>query len=184
MSRVGKLPVKVPDKVKVALQGNLFSASGPLGNQEVPVDPLLEVQVVEGSILVKRREETAEARCRQGLIRNLIRNAVEGVSQGYKKELDITGVGFRAEVKGTLLQLALGFSHPVEFPIPNGIKIAVDKQTHLTITGVSKQCVGETAAQIRRLRKPEPYKGKGIRYSEEVIKKKVGKAAVASGGGK
>src|SRR3989338_94014 len=184
MSRVGKLPVKVPDKVKVALEGGVFHAEGPLGKIALPVDPLIEVSVVEGTITAKRREESPLARCRQGLIRNLIRNAVEGVSQGYRKDLDITGVGFRAEVKGTHLHLTLGYSHPVEFPIPAGIKIAVDKQTHLSVAGFSKELVGETAARIRKLRKPEPYKGKGIRYSDEVIRRKVGKAAVASGGGK
>jgi len=184
MSRVGKLPVNIPEKVKTNLQGNMFFAEGPLGKLQVAVDPLLEVVAQEGRIIVKRREESQQARCRQGLIRNLIRNAVEGVSQGYKRELDITGVGFRAEVKGTHLNMTLGFSHPIEFPIPTGIKIAVEKQTHLTVSGPSKELVGETAARIRKLREPEPYKGKGIRYSDEVIRRKVGKSAVASGGGK
>lgn len=184
MSRVGKLPVKIPEKVKTNPQGGRLSVEGPLGKLEVPLDPLLEVAVKDGSVIVTRKEESAAARARQGLIRNLIRNAVEGVSQGYKKELDITGVGFRAEVKGSLLNMTLGFSHPIEFPIPPGIKIAVEKQTHLAVTGPSKQLVGEVAAQIRKLREPEPYKGKGIRYSDEVIRRKVGKAAVGAGGGK
>lgn len=178
------MPVKIPEKVKVNVAGGLLVAEGPLGKTEVPIDPMMEVQLVDGSVVVRRREETQEARSRHGLMRNLIRNAVEGVSQGYKKELDITGVGFRAEVKGSMLLLTLGFSHPIEFPIPQGIKIAVDKQTHLAITGVSKELVGETAARIRKLREPEPYKGKGIRYSDEVIRRKVGKAAVTAGGGK
>lgn len=184
MSRIGKLPVKIPEKVKTNLLGPLFQVEGPLGRLSVAVDPLLEVTIAEGIILVKRREESREARARQGLIRNLIRNAVDGVSLGFKKDLDITGVGFKAEVKGGVLQMSLGFSHPVAYPIPEGIKIAVDKLTHLTVTGVSKELVGETAARIRKLKKPEPYKGKGIRYSDEVIRRKVGKAAVASGGGK
>lgn len=184
MSRIGKLPVKVPEKIKVSLSGGIFHAEGPLGKLEVPLDPILEVSVADGSVVVKRRDESAMARCRQGLIRNLIRNAVEGVGQGFKKDLDITGVGFRAEVKGSSLVMTLGFSHSVEFPIPPGIKIAVEKQTHLTVSGFSKQVVGETAARIRKLREPEPYKGKGIRYSNEVIRRKVGKAAVGAGGGK
>lgn len=184
MSRIGKLPVKIPEKVKANLTPGALAVEGTLGKLEVLVDPLLEVSVVEGAIVVKRREESREARCRQGLVRNLIRNAVEGVSGGFRKELDITGVGFKAEVKGTNLIMALGFSHPVEFPIPPGIKIAVDKQTHLTVTGISKELVGETAARIRKSKEPEPYKGKGIRYSDEVVRRKVGKAAVTAGGGK
>ncbi len=184
MSRVGKMPIKVPEKVKVNLQGALFRAEGPLGKMEVTVDPIVEVKISDGKVVVVRREETSQARCRHGLMRNLIRNAVEGVSQGYKRELDINGVGFRAEVKGSNLMLTLGYSHPVEFAIPPGIKIAVDKQTHLTVSGCAKDLVGETAARIRKLRLPEPYKGKGVKYTEEVIRRKVGKSAVASGGGK
>ncbi len=184
MSRIGKIPIKVPEKVKVNLNKDSLHAEGPLGKMDVSLDPLLEVAVADGTITVKRREDNAQSRSRQGLIRNLIRNAVDGVSQGFKRELDITGVGFRAEVKGSSLNMTLGYSHPVEFPIPTGIKIAVDKQTHLVVSGFSKQLVGETAARIRKLREPEPYKGKGIRYSDEVIRRKVGKSAVASGGGK
>lgn len=184
MSRVGKAPIKIPEKVKVHLEGGRVRAEGPLGKMEIAVDPLLDIKVADGAIVVSRREESLQARCRHGLIRNLIRNAVEGVSQGYKRELDITGVGFRAEVKGPNLVMSLGYSHPVEFSIPPGIKVAVEKQTHVTISGFAKDLVGETAARIRKLRLPEPYKGKGIKYTEEVIRRKVGKSAVASGGGK
>ncbi len=184
MSRVGKMPIKIPEKVKAALQGTLIKVEGPLGKTEVTLDPILEISIVDGIIHVKRKDESREARARQGLIRNLIRNAVEGVHQGFKRELDITGVGFRAEVKGHKLVMALGFSHPIEFDIPAGIKVGVDKLTHLVVSGFSKQLVGETAALIRKYRQPEPYKGKGVRYSDEVIKRKVGKSAVASGGGK
>lgn len=184
MSRVGKMPIKVPEKVKVAVQGSIFQVEGPLGKVSVTLDPILEIKIVDGNVVVTRKEETMQARARHGLIRNLVRNAVDGVSQGYKRELDINGVGFRAEVKGASLVMTLGFSHPVEFPIPTGIKIAVDKQTHLIVSGVAKDLVGETAARIRKLRLPEPYKGKGIKYTEEVIRRKVGKSAVASGGGK
>ena len=184
MSRVGKMPIKIPEKVKIVFEGGRVRAEGPLGKLEISMDPILEVKVVDGSVVISRKDETIQARCRHGLIRNLIRNAVEGVSQGYKRELDINGVGFRAEVKGSSLLMTLGYSHPVEFPIPAGIKIAVDKQTHLIISGFAKDLVGETAARIRKLRSPEPYKGKGIKYSDEVIRRKVGKSAVASGGGK
>ncbi len=178
------MPIKVPEKVKAHVVGGTFQAEGPLGKTEVPLDPMIEVKVTDGSIILQRREETRDGRSRHGLMRNLVRNAVEGVSQGYKKELDIQGVGFRAEVKGPHLHLALGFSHPIDFPIPQGIKIGVEKQVHLTVSGISKELVGETSARIRRLREPEPYKGKGIRYSDEVVRRKVGKAAATAGGGK
>ncbi len=182
MSRVGKMPIKVPEKVKVAISADVLKVEGPLGKLEVALDPLISVKNENGVLIVSRKDESIAARSRHGLMRNLIRNAVDGVNQGYKKDLDINGVGFRAEVKGPLLVLTLGYSHPVEFPIPAGIKVAVEKQTHLTITGFAKALVGETAAKIRKLRLPEPYKGKGIKYTEEFIKKKVGKSAVASGG--
>lgn len=184
MSRIGKQPILIPEKVKVTLDGNRLHAEGPTGKLDLVVDPLLEISVADGKILLKRRVETTEARARHGLFRNLVQNAVRGVSAGYKKELDIVGVGYRAEVKGNTLAMALGYSHPIEFPIPTGIKIAIDKQTHVVVSGCSSELVGETAARIRRLRKPEPYKGKGIKYSNEVIQKKVGKQAVTSGGGK
>ncbi len=184
MSRVGKQPIKIPEKVKVALAEGSVRVEGPLGKLERIVDPCLTVEVKEGQIFIKRREETGLVRCRQGLYRNLIRNMVDGVSAGFKKELEINGVGYRAEVKGETLNLTLGFSHLIEFPIPPGIKIQVDKQVRLVLSGFSKELVGETAAKIRKLRPPEPYKGKGIKYASEVIRRKVGKAAVASGGGK
>lgn len=184
MSRVGKLPVKIPEKTKVNLAQGILNVEGPLGKLSVSLDALLEVAIIDGQIVVKRRQEDALARCRHGLIQRLIKNAVEGVSHGFKKELDINGVGFRAEVKGGNLVMTLGYSHLVEFPIPVGIKIAVEKQTHLTVSGASKELVGETAAKIRKLRAPEPYKAKGIKYTDEVIRRKVGKAAVGSGGGK
>ncbi len=184
MSRIGKKPVKLSAKIKVTLKDGILHVDGPLGKLQVSTDPVLEISIADGQILVTRKEETRLASARQGLIRNLIRNAVEGVETGFKRELDITGVGFRSEVKGNILTMTLGYSHLVEFPIPQGIKIAVEKQTHLTVSGSSKELVGETAARIRKLRPPEPYKGKGVRYSDEIIRRKVGKAAVGSGGGK
>lgn len=184
MSRVGKMPIKLREKVKVVLQDGLCLVEGPLGKLQVDIDPLLEVKISDGIVTVARKDETIAARSRHGLVRNLLRNAIEGVSQGYKKELDIVGVGFRAEVKGPKLVMSLGYSHPIEFAIPTGIKIGVEKQTHLVVSGFDKELVGETAARIRKLRLPEPYKGKGVKYTEEVIRRKVGKSAVASGGGK
>lgn len=174
----------IPEKVKVTLQGNHLHAEGPSGKLDLVVDSLLEISLADGKLILKRKVDSPAARARHGLFRNLVRNAVQGVGVGYKKELDVIGVGYRAEVKGNALNLSLGFSHPVEFPIPTGIKIAVEKQTHLVVTGPSRELVGETAARIRKLRKPEPYKGKGVKYTEEVIRRKVGKQAVASGGGK
>ncbi len=183
MSRVGRQPIPIPEKVKVAVQGNLCLVEGPGGKLTRSFDPGLEV-VVGKAIEVKRHGESREIRSLHGLTRNLIRNMVEGVSHGFKKELEISGVGYRAEVKGKDLSMTLGFSHPVLFPIPDGIKIHVDKQVRLEISGASRELVGETAARIRKLRLPEPYKGKGIKYAGEVIQRKVGKAAVAAGGGK
>jgi len=184
MSRIGKQPILIPEKVKVTLDGNRLHAEGPNGKLDVVVDPLLEISIMDGKVLLKRRVESSQARARHGLFRNLVWNAIRGVSAGYKKELDIVGVGYRAEVKGNTLNMALGYSHPIEFSIPTGIKISIDKQTHLVLSGASSELVGETAARIRKLREPEPYKGKGIKYSDEVIQKKVGKQAVTSGGGK
>jgi large subunit ribosomal protein L6 len=184
MSRIGKQPIPVPGKVKAAVVGDRLLVEGPLGKLEQLLDPSVEV-VQENSVLhVRSKGQDREARARHGLMRSLIQNMVEGVTKGYDKELEITGVGYRAEVKGEQLNLTLGFSHPVVFSIPTGIKIQVEKQVRLKISGASKGLVGETAAEIRKLRLPEPYKGKGIKYADEIIKKKVGKAAVGAGGGK
>ena len=184
MSRIGKQPIQVPEKVKVSVQEGRVHVEGPGGKLELLLDPLVTVAIENGIIRVAPREPSVEASCRQGTMRSIIRNMVEGVSQGFKKDLEINGVGYRAEVKGDRLNLAVGFSHPVEFPIPAGIKIQVEKQVKLQVSGSSRQLVGETAARIRKIRPPEPYKGKGIKYADEVIRRKVGKAAVASGGGK
>ncbi len=184
MSRVGKMPILVPDKVKVDLKGEACSVTGPLGTLKLSVDPLIEVKVVDGKILLTERAPSNLSNARHGLMRNLIQNMVTGVSQGFKRDLEINGVGYRAEVKGSSLVLSLGFSHPIDFPIPQGIKIAVEKQVRLSISGASKAVVGEVAAQIRKMKMPEPYKGKGIKYTEEVIIRKVGKAAAGAGGGK
>ncbi len=157
---------------------------GPLGRLSQAVHPGVEVVVQNNLIEVKRKGELPTDRSLHGLTRALLANMVTGVTQGFKKELDIQGVGYRAEVKGNVLNLTLGFSHPVMFPIPEGIKIAVDKQIHVSISGADRALVGQVAADIRRLRLPEPYKGKGIRYSDEVIRRKAGKAAATTSGGK
>jgi large subunit ribosomal protein L6 len=177
MSRIGKKIIPLPDKVKVSMKDGIFHAEGPLGKEDVKVHPLVKVAIEEKVIKVERSVNDADSRRIQGLVRSLVANAVTGVSAGFKKELDINGVGYRAELKGNSLSLTLGFSHPISYPVPTGIKVVVDKQTHLVISGSSKDLVGRVSADIRRFRPPEPYKGKGIKYTTETIIRKVGKAA-------
>ena len=177
MSRIGNQIVSVPEKTKVKLADGVFIAEGPLGSEQVKVHPAVEVKIDGTEISVKTSKEEPKASNFQGLVRSLIANAVEGVSVGFKKELDINGVGYRADAKGDVLNLSLGFSHPVNFKIPKGIKIAVEKQTHVVVSGSNKELVGQVASQIRGYRPPEPYKGKGVKYTDEHIIRKVGKAA-------
>ncbi|MDO8462452.1 MAG: 50S ribosomal protein L6 [Deltaproteobacteria bacterium] len=185
MSRIGKQPIKIPEKVKVDLTAAEVKVKGPLGELTLPIDPYMELVINQGIITVKMRDQSDEALIRHGLFRTLVANMVHGVSEGFKKELEINGVGYRAEVKGQILVLALGHSHPIEFHLPQGVKAHVEKQTRITLSGASKEVVGEAAAIIRKKYRPvEPYKGKGVRYVGEIVRKKVGKAAVGSGGGK
>lgn len=179
MSRVGKKIIPVPDKVKVKVENAVFYAEGPLGKEKVVLHPQTQATVKDNQITVSVLGGTDESRRFQGLLRALIANAVNGVAKGFSKDLDINGVGYRAEVKGKVLNLTLGFSHPVEYQIPDGIKITVDKQTHLVVGGSNRELVGRVSAEIRKLKPPEPYKGKGIKYTSEVIVRKVGKAAGA-----
>ncbi|MBI2091701.1 MAG: 50S ribosomal protein L6 [Deltaproteobacteria bacterium] len=183
MSRIGKKPVNIPEKVKVSFKDGTFEAKGPLGNLTLKVPEALSLELNDKAVNVKRSNDDRLTRSLHGLYRSLINNAVAGVATGYAKTLDIVGVGYKAEVKGKNLELALGFSHPVVFPIPEGIKFTVDKGVRVNISGADKQLVGETASRIRKIRSPEPYKGKGVRYADEIIKKKVGKAATAVGAG-
>lgn len=183
MSRVGKKPVLIPEKVKVAEANGRILVEGPLGKNQLAMHGILKLAISGKEAVLTRSEETSDARRIQGLVRALLQNAVTGVSEGFQKTLDIEGVGYRAEAKGNTLNLTLGFSHPVEFPIPTGIKVAVEKQTKIRLSGVDKVLVGQVASNIRALRPPEPYKGKGIRYEGEYIQRKAGKAA-ATGGGK
>ena len=161
-------------------EGASLVVKGPKGSLRIalPAGILLEKQ--DGHVLLKR--ETDEHAALHGLARSLLANAVRGVTTGFEKQLDIVGIGYRAESKGKLVTFALGYSHPIEFPLPEGIAVSVEKQTHLTVTGADKQPVGQVAAKIRALRPPDPYKNKGIRYTGERLKKKVGKAAAAAGG--
>lgn len=182
MSRVGKKPVILPKGVQAELREGVLSVKGPKGALTFDLPRLVEVQVQEGQILVFPKGQDRFARAEHGLARARIQNMVTGVTEQFRKDLEIQGVGYRAEVKGHDLQLSLGFSHPVLFPIPEGIKIGVKKQTELTIEGCDRQLVGQTAAEIRGLKPPEPYQGKGIRYVGEVVRHKVGKAAAGATG--
>ena len=186
MSRIGKRPVVIVKGVTVSTDAGILKVKGPKGELELDVSPQryqgINVETKDGEILVTRREETRRGRTEQGLVRALIQNMVTGVSEGYTRTLEILGVGYRAEAKGKILNLNLGFSHPVDFALPDGIVATVDKQNRVTLSGFDKQLVGEIAARIRRLRPPEPYKGKGIRYEGEEVRRKVGKAAGSAGG--
>jgi large subunit ribosomal protein L6 len=177
MSRIGKQPIPLPGAVKVGVHADRVEIQGPKGALSTPIPPGISCAVEGGHLVVSRAEDTKRARSFHGLTRALLANAVRGVHEGYKKELDIVGVGYKATVEGPKVVFNLGYSHPIEFPIPNGIQIAVEKSTHVTVTGYDRQQVGQVAAQIRAFKKCEPYKGKGVQYSDEVIKRKAGKAA-------
>jgi len=178
MSRVGKQPVIVPDGVQVTLDETRIEVKGPKGALGRELHPLVRVGQENGGITVAPVDDSLKARGLWGLFRSLIQNMVTGVSQGYTKVLEINGVGYRAEATGATLKLTLGFSHPVEFALPEGISAAVEKNTVITLSGIDKELLGQTAATIRAFRPPEPYKGKGIKYAEETIRRKVGKAGV------
>ena len=177
MSRVGKQPVPIPGGVKVSLEDGIFVAEGPKGRVAQTMLAGVPIEVGETEITVKRESETGDARSKHGLMRALVANAVLGVSEGFSKVLEIHGVGYRAQLRGREIHLGLGFSHPVIFSVPEGIEAEVDEKAgKITIKGADRQQVGQVAADIRALRKPEPYKGKGIRYSDEIVRRKVGKA--------
>jgi large subunit ribosomal protein L6 len=175
MSRIGKKPIPIPNGVTVKISGDAVEVQGPKGKLRQLLPPGIVFAQDDGALVASLQREDAELNKFHGLARSLVANAVAGVTDGFKKQLDIVGVGYRAELKGKQVHFALGYSHPVIFDIPNGIEIAVDKQTHITVTGADRQLVGQVAANIRRMRKPDPYKQKGVRYTGEVLKKKVGK---------
>jgi large subunit ribosomal protein L6 len=178
MSRIGKQPIEIPSGTKVSIRDGVFVAEGPKGKVEQALIPGYPVEVGGDSVTVSRPGESGPERAKHGLLRSLLANAVEGVSTGFKRELEINGVGYRAEVRGRAVHFSLGFSHPVVFPIPEGVEIDVDKAGKISVMGANKQVVGETAAKIRGLRKPDPYKSKGIKYIDEIVRRKVGKAGV------
>jgi large subunit ribosomal protein L6 len=177
MSRVGKLPVTVPQGVRINLQGAVLQVEGPKGKLQHEIPPGLKIETADNKITVSREVEQKKVRALHGLTRTLIANMVCGVTQGFKKELEIVGVGYRADISSNVLNLTLGYSHPIKFALPEGITGKVDKQV-ITLEGIDKGLVGQTAAKVRRLRKPDSYKGKGVRYLGEVIKTKVGKSGV------
>ena len=181
MSRVGRKPIPITGGVKVDLKDHAIRVKGPKGELAAEVHPALGVEIKDNQILVSRSSDLKEFRALHGLWRALIQNMIKGVTDGYARKLELVGVGYRAELKGSKLQLALGFSHPILFAPPQGIKIEAPTQTNITISGIDKQLVGQVAAKIRSFRPPEPYKGKGIKYEGEFVRRKAGKAAAASG---
>ena len=182
MSRIGKLPVTIPAGVKVAVETDAVRIEGPKGKLQTIVPEGIHVKV-EGSVVrVERETDDRKLRALHGLTRKFIANMAQGVSQGFNRILDINGVGYRAEVRGQEIHMTLGYSHPVVFPLPQGVTAAVERQIIITLSSADRQLLGETAAKIRSLRPPEPYKGKGIKYREEVIKRKAGKAVGSAAG--
>jgi large subunit ribosomal protein L6 len=177
MSRIGRQPIAVPGGVEVAVDGSRVSVKGPRGTLERTFHPQMRILMEDGSVRVERPSDERSHRSLHGLTRSLIANMVEGVTNGFEKRLEIVGVGYRATLKGSDLELAVGFSHPVIFRPPAGIEFEVPAQNRIAVRGIDKQQVGEVAAEIRKIRKPEPYKGKGIRYEGEYVRKKAGKAA-------
>ena len=179
MSRIGKKPIPIPQGVKVQLDGLTVRAEGPKGklSQEVPAG--LTPRVADGTLVIERQGEDRRARALHGLARALVANMVTGVKDGFERRLEIVGIGYRAQMQGKSIQLALGYSHPVVFPLPDGVTAEIDKQTAITLRGPDKAVLGQTAAKLRALRKPDPYKGKGIRYAGESVRRKVGKKAGA-----
>ncbi|MCU0265470.1 MAG: 50S ribosomal protein L6 [Actinomycetia bacterium] len=177
MSRIGRLPIPVPSGVEVTIDGQDVTVKGPKGTLSHTVVPPISVERADdGSLTVSRPDDGRTSRSLHGLTRTLVANMVTGVTDGYAKSLELVGVGYRVQAKGAALELALGFSHPVVVDPPEGIAFSVQGPTKFTVSGIDKQQVGEVAANIRKLRKPEPYKGKGIRYAGEVVRRKVGKA--------
>jgi large subunit ribosomal protein L6 len=176
MSRIGKLPVTVPSGVDVSIDGRTVTVKGPKGTlSHTVIEPITVERGDDGAILVKRPDDERRNRAFHGLTRSLVNNLIVGVTSGYEKKLEIVGVGYRVALKGANLEFALGFSHPVVVEPPEGITFAVETPTRFSVSGIDKQLVGETAANIRKIRKPEPYKGKGVRYAGENVRRKVGK---------
>ena len=181
MSRIGRKPIAIPQGVQIEINGNTVKVNGPKGNLTQIVHPEMKLTVDGNLVKVDRPSDEKEHRSLHGLTRTLVSNMVQGVTAGFSKALDINGVGYRAEVKGTDLHITLGYSHPILFPLPAGVSATVERQIIITLQSADRRLLGETAAVIRAFRPPEPYKGKGVKYREEVIKRKAGKAVGAAG---
>jgi large subunit ribosomal protein L6 len=179
MSRIGKMPVEVPKGVEVALEGRTFSTKGPKGNLSLEIHPEIEVKVEGAIVNVHRPSDEPRHKALHGLVRSLVANMVTGVSEGFSKTLEIVGVGYRADPSGDGIKIQVGYSHPINYPAPDGVTLACPNQTTIVVSGADKQKVGQAAAEIRAFRPPEPYKGKGIRYQGEHIRRKAGKTAGA-----
>ncbi len=183
MSRVGKMPIEVPSSVKISVHEDRVDVEGPKGKLQTPVPEGIRISLENSTLTASRASNEKEHRALHGLTRSLLANAILGVTDGFKKELDVVGIGYKAEMRGKYLNLALGFSHPIEFPVPKGVEIRVERENRkinnyvatVVISGYDKGQVGQVAADIRRLRPPDPYKAKGIRYSDELVRTKVGK---------
>ena len=179
MSRIGKKPIPIPQGVKIQLDGLTVRAEGPKGKLSQIVPAGLTPRVADGTLVIERNDEDRRVRALHGLARALVANMVTGVTAGFERRLEIVGIGYRAQMQGKSIQLALGYSHPVLFPLPEGVTAEIDRQTAITLRGPDKAVLGQTAAKLRALRKPDPYKGKGIRYAGETVRRKVGKKAGA-----
>ncbi len=182
MSRIGRMPVEIVSGVEVRVTDDRVYVKGPKGTLEEAVVPLTQVDVSDDRVLVSRADDSKRARSAHGLMRTLVANMVDGVTQGFTKTLDLIGVGYRAEASAGEVKLSVGYSHPVVIKVPDDLQVRSDGPTRLVVSGASKQKVGQFAADVRKVRPPEPYKGKGIRYADEQVRRKVGKAAVGSGG--
>ncbi len=177
MSRIGKLPIDLPAGVEVRVEDGLATVTGPRGTLRQDLPPTITVRQEDGRVLVERPDDERENRALHGLVRSLVANMVEGVTKGFEKQLEIQGVGYRVQAQGSDLLFSLGYSHPISVKAPDGITFEVTSPTRLAVRGIDKQQVGQVAAEIRRLRRPDPYKGKGVRYAGEVVRRKAGKTA-------
>ena len=175
MSRIGKKPILIPEKVKLSLAGNLITVQGDKGKLTHSLHPSVEMRIEGAVITIIKKIEDKKTDALQGLTRSLVANMVTGVHSGFQRNLEVTGIGYRASVSGSVLALSLGYSHPINYDLPDGISATVDKSNVITLSGIDKELLGRTAATIRQLRSPEPYKGKGIKYAEEHIQRKAGK---------
>ncbi len=181
MSRIGKQPIPIPDKVKIGIEGNEVHVTGPRGTVTSLIPAGISCEQKGDELVMTRSDDSGQQRAFHGLARALAANAVKGVSEGFVKGLEIVGIGFRAELRGSSVIFSLGFSHPIEYPIPDGIEVKIEKQTKISVSGVDRQQVGQVAAVMRGLKPPDPYKNKGIRYAGEALKKKAGKAGAVGG---